>query len=319
MNGPYFNHGSKSVIQIIRLQLTIFYSKQINRKPLILFYATLISQSRDKKEYIMNIWTERSMNLANQKNYLDLLFKVYPLSINERRELKDDQWNKVKYAFDHKNKIDMIKHLCDLEIFPIKDSYVAYLKRDRSAIERNPNTVDRISGILFEMGLNDIYENCTMPKETNRQIGPLFKNWIDNDSLGAKVYKSTVEFALSEGNAILNVSDLEMKQFAKEQFGYKRNKGLDFIARFNNTYVLGEAKFLSDFGGHQTDQFEDAIATIHSTLVGGLCKNAKVLKIAILDGVLYINSRNKMHMYLKEHEDEIILSSLLLREFLYSL
>lgn len=267
----------------------------------------------------MNIWTQRSVDLANQRNYLDLLFKVYPLSVNERRELRDDQWNKVKYAFEHKNKIDLISHLCDLEIFPIKDSYVAYLKRDRSAIERNPNTVDRISGILYEMGLDEIYENCTEPKETNRQIGPLFKNWIDSGSLGAKVCKSTVEFVLSKGNAILNVGDTEMMNFAKEQFGYNRNKGLDFIARFNNTYVLGEAKFLSDFGGHQDDQFEDAIATVHSELTGGLCKNVKVVKIAILDGVLYIKSRNKMHKYLMNNSNDIILSSLLLREFLYSL
>lgn len=267
----------------------------------------------------MNLWTQRSIDLANQKNYLDLLFKVYPLSVNERRELDDEQWNKVKCAFEHKNKIDLIKNLCDLEKFPIKDSYVAYMKRDRSSIERNPNTVDRISGILYEMGLNDIYENCTEPKETNRQIGPLFKNWIDNGSLGAKVCKSTAEFLLSQGNAILNTSDTEMMNFAKEQFGYNRDKGLDFVARFNNTYVLGEAKFLSDFGGHQTDQFEDAIATIHSDLTGGFCNNPKIVKIAILDGVLYIKGKNKMHRYLKNNPNDIIISSLLLREFLYSL
>ena len=267
----------------------------------------------------MNFWTQRSVNLANQKNYLDLLFKVYPLSVNERRELRDDQWNRVKYAFEHKNKNDLINYLCDLEIFPIKDSYVAYLKRDRTAIARNPNTVDRLSGILYEMGLDDIFENCTEPKETNRQIGPLFKNWIDNGSLGAKVCKSIGEFIVSKGNAILNVSDAEMMNFAKEQFGYNRNKGLDFIARFNNTYVLGEAKFLSDFGGHQDDQFEDAIATVHADLSGGLCKGAKVIKIAILDGVLYIKSKNKMHKYLVNNPDEIIISSLVLRDFLYSL
>lgn len=35
----------------------------------------------------MNIWTKKSIELANQKNYLDLLFKIYPMSINLRREL----------------------------------------------------------------------------------------------------------------------------------------------------------------------------------------------------------------------------------------
>lgn len=267
----------------------------------------------------MNIWTRKSVNLANQKNYLDLLFKVYPLSVNERRELNQDQWKNVELAFEHKEKAQLIKRLCDLEIFPIKDSYVAYLKRDRTAIDRNPNTVDRLSGMLYEMGLKEIYENCTQPKETNRQIGPLFKNWIDKGCLGAKVCKSVADFVLSKGNAILNVGDTEMMNFAKEQFGYNRNKGLDFIARFNGIYVIGEAKFLSDFGGHQDDQFEDAISTVHTELTGGLCKGATVKKIAILDGVLYIKSRNKMHKYLETHPEDIILSSLVLRDYLYSL
>jgi hypothetical protein len=58
----------------------------------------------------------------------------------------------------------------DFDLFPIKDSYVAYLKRDRGAIERNPNTVARLCGRLYEMGLDQIREKCSEPKETNRQI-----------------------------------------------------------------------------------------------------------------------------------------------------
>ena len=267
----------------------------------------------------MNFWTQRSVDLANQQNYLDQLFRVYPLSVNERREIDENKWKKVKNAFENRKNVDLVQSLCGLEKFPIKDSYVAYLKRDKTAINRNPDTVDRLAGMLYEMGIPGIYDNCTEPKETNRQIGPLFKNWIDGGYLGVKVYKSAAEFVLNKDNAVLNISDADMKQFAKEHFGYERDKGLDFIARFNGTYVIGEAKFLSDFGGHQHDQFEDAILTIHSNLTGGLCRKARVVKIAILDGVLYIKSKNKMHKYLKNNPQDIIISSLLLREFLYSL
>ena len=79
-------------------------------------------------------------------------------------------------------------------IFPIKDSYVAYLKRDKTAIERNPNTVNRISSMLYEMGWDEILDKLTVPKETNRQIGPLFKNWIDTGALGCKITTSENEF-----------------------------------------------------------------------------------------------------------------------------
>lgn len=109
-----------------------------------------------------------------------------------------------------------------------------------------------------------------------------------------------------------------MKRFAHKFLGYNREKGLDFIARFNHTYVVGEAKFLTDFGGHQNAQFDDAVSTITSSFISETL-GAKVISIAILDGVLYIKSNNKLHNYLKNHSEQIILSGLLLREFLFSL
>ena len=104
-----------------------------------------------------------------------------------------------------------------------------------------------------------------------------------------------------------------MMDFAKEHLNYNHNKGLDFVARFNGKYVIGEAKFLTDFGGHQNAQFNDAISTIET-------KKVKAIKIAILDGVLYIKGKNKMHKSITElYKDYNIMSALVLREFLYQL
>ncbi len=83
-------------------------------------------------------------------------------------------------------------------------------------------------------------------------------------------------------------------------------------------YIIGEAKFLTDFGGHQDAQFADAVSTITSELNSNKL-GVEVIKIAICDGVLYIEGNNKMHRHLWEHDEQIILSSLLLREFLYSI
>jgi len=45
-----------------------------------------------------------------------------------------------------------------------------------------------------------------------------------------------------------------------------------------------------------------------------------VMKVAILDGVIYIPNRGKMYQQLSESDDnKVILSSLLLRDYLYSL
>ncbi|EJB50183.1 type II restriction enzyme [Helicobacter pylori Hp H-16] len=85
------------------------------------------------------------------------------------------------------------------------------------------------------------------------------------------------------------------------------------MARFNKKYIIGEAKFLTDFGGHQNAQFNDAISTIKAP-------NIKAIKVAILDGVLYIESNNKMRKLLDTtYRNYHIMSALVLREFLYQI
>ncbi len=260
----------------------------------------------------MNKWTKLSIEYANQRSYLDDLFQVYPTIPEGIREINNDIWKDVENAFKKKNNITLVKELLKLDLFPIKDSYIAYLKRDKTSIERNPKTINRISGRLYEMGLNKIFERRSEPKETNRQIGPMFKDWLNNKTLGIQPV-SIDEFTSNNEDAILDASDKAMMDFAKEHLNYNHNKGLDFVARFNGQYVIGEAKFLTDFGGHQNAQFNDAINTIET-------KKVKAIKIAILDGVLYIKGKNKMHKSITElYKDYNIMSALVLREFLYQL
>lgn len=263
----------------------------------------------------MNKWCELSIEYANQRSYLDDLFSVYPTIPEGIREINDEVWEKVESAFRKKDNLSLVKNVLNLDLSPIKDSYIAYLKRDHSAIERNPNTVSRISGRLYEMGLNKIYERSSEPKETNRQIGPMFKNWLkEKTPLGlAPVPKE--EFSSSDGNAVLSGSDSELGEYASENLGYRAAKGLDLVARFNGKYVIGEAKFLTDFGGHQNAQFNDAKNLLNAKV------NKNVIKVAILDGVIYIRGGNKMHLDLIELSKRgcNVMSALLLRDFLYQI
>lgn len=260
----------------------------------------------------MNYWTKLSIEFANQRNYLDELFTVYPIIPEGIREIDNKKWKKIETSFMKKDNIELLNNLIDLDLFPIKDSYVAYLKRDRTSIYRNPETLERITGRLYEMGLDEIFERCTEPKETNRQIGPLFRGWLQKRTLGIDLLNYN-EFINSNKNAILNGSDKELMEFAREFLNYDGDKGLDFVCRMHNKYITGEAKFLTDFGGHQNAQFEDAKNLLKN-------KSSSAIKITILDGVLYIKSNNKMYRYLKEHKEEYyIMSSLVLREFLYQI
>lgn len=260
----------------------------------------------------MNHWTQLSIDYANQRSYLDDLFQVYPTIPDGIRDINQEDWRCVEKAFEQKDNTVLLKTLLSLKLFPIKDSYVAYLRRDKSAINRNPKTVNRICGRLYEMGLDKIFERCTEPKETNRQIGPMFRNWLNKKSLGI-VPVNLETFVSNKNNAILDASDAVMMDFAQKKLNYNHNKGLDFVARFNGKYIIGEAKFLTDFGGHQNAQFNDAISTIKA-------KGVKAIKIAILDGILYINGNNKMYKAITEtYKDYDIISALVLREFLYQI
>ncbi|MBE7091347.1 MAG: restriction endonuclease [Clostridiales bacterium] len=265
----------------------------------------------------MNIWTEMSIEFANQRNYLDELYKVYPISPNLCREISRESCQAIENYFLTRNNVELVKELLKLDLFPIKDSYVPYLRKDKTAIERNPNTVNRIAGNLYSMGLDVIFDRCSEPKETNRQMGPMFKNWLKSGVLGCKICETEESFMQTTENAIFLASDAKMKEFAIKYLGYTRiSKGLDLVAKFNNKYIIGETKFITDFGGHQNDQFDDAIATLVSPI-----KNCgkEVITIAIVDGVSYIKGKHKAYKYFLNNNEQVILSALVLREFLYSL
>jgi len=202
----------------------------------------------------MNHWTSLSIQYANQRNYLDELFKVYPCIPEGIRDIDRDKWKFVEEAFEKKNNSALLKSLLSLDLFPVKDSYVAYLKRDPSAIDRNPQTVNRLCGRIYDMGLNEIYIQCSSPKETNRQIGPLFRRWLNKKSLGVPLL-TIKEFIKTKDNAVLKGTDRNLVEFAQKHLAYQGSKGLDLVAKFNGKYVIGEAKFLTDFGGHQNAQF----------------------------------------------------------------
>ena len=257
----------------------------------------------------MNYFTELSIELANQKDYLDQLFSVYPLSPDSIREVDPYLWKRIETSFNANNNNALFRALLDLKLFPVKDGYVPFFKKDPSAINRNPNTVNRICGRVRELGIDKLYERITQPKETNRQMGPLFRRWIESGVLGLRPVPEH-EFSKNQSNAILAGSDSFLQDYAARHLGYTRDKGLDFIGRFNGKYVIGEAKFISDEGGHQNDQFLDAMTTVSTPL------NKNVIAVAILDGVLYIKSKKKMHTTITS-SDILVFSALLLRDFLY--
>lgn len=68
----------------------------------------------------MNIWTSKSIDLANQRDYLDQLFKVYPMSTNLNREITETDETELRNFIQNRNNTELVKFL--LEQVKIKAS-----------------------------------------------------------------------------------------------------------------------------------------------------------------------------------------------------
>ncbi len=257
----------------------------------------------------MNNWIKKSIEIANNPCYLDNLYDVYPMDVGETRKIPQETLKRIEAAVKSGDKLALIKILLkELDLFPVKDSYVAFLRRYPDATEINPAAVDRLGNRLLEMGYQEIIKASTQPKETNRQIGPLFRRWLA--TVGYPVLEEE-DFLKHKGLAILNGSDKYLMEFSNRELGTKLKKGLDFILRTNDKFVIGEAKFLTDFGGHQNAQFNDAMTLLHH-------RPGRAIKVAILDGVIWIKGKNKMHTTIKKKRGTA-LSALLLNDFVRGL
>ncbi len=265
-----------------------------------------------EKELGMNIWTKLSIDYANQRSYLDDLFQVYPTIPDGIREIDEDIWSEIEKSFNKQDNTELFTNLLRLKKFPIKDSYVCFLRMDPESILRNPQTVNRITGNFYEMGLSKLYKKCTEPKETNTQIGPMFTKWVEKKSLGIEPV-DVATFSSTTENAILKGGDKVLVKFAIENFGYSKEKGLDFVARFNGKYILGETKFITAIGGNQNNSFRDVITTLTAKCKGATC-------IGIIDGIPWIRDKSRYYEQItKDYKHFNIMSALVLREFLYQL
>ncbi|UZE92935.1 MAG: restriction endonuclease [Candidatus Nealsonbacteria bacterium] len=254
----------------------------------------------------MNKWVKKSINLANSRGYLDRLFEVYPIEMGAIRGLPKGTKAKVKNVLKTKNKLHLIETLLKLSKFPIDDPYIASLRRHPHLLKKNPKTIKRIGKRLLSMGLGTILKLVAKPKSPSRQLGHSFKNW-----LLTKKYPFLKENEFKETNkvAFLEGSDKKLKEFVINELKIRSLKRRpDFILKTKNKFILGEAKFLTDYGGTQNNQFDGALTMTK-------IKRDKIIGIAVLDGIAWFKSNSYMYKTLNKL-NRIAISALLLEEFI---
>jgi len=255
----------------------------------------------------MNEWIRKSIEIANSTDYLDKLHEVYPVSHEVQRDLPEENEKKLRQLCEAGDDLELLRELLKLPKFPINDPYVAFLRRDERALEKNPQTVSRIARRIREMGADNMIKAIIQPKEFNRQMGTLFRRWIS--TLGYPL--SMVEELGVYEIAFLKGGDETLLRFANEKLKCNLDKAPDFIAKVKQKYIIGEAKFLTDYGGHQYAQLQDALRLLNQ-------HEGEALRVAILDGVVWIKNSAKMHRTVSVLNKPAF-TALLFKEFLLSL
>ena len=256
----------------------------------------------------MNKWVKESIELANSKGYLDKIFEVYPIGIGGIRTVSKELPTKLRKAFKGGDREDLIKTLLKFPKFPIDDPYIASFRRYPYLLEKNPETIKRIGDRILSINMNTILKLATKPKSPSRQFGNSFEKWIHKLNypfLEGKKFKGY------KGTAFLVGSGTKLKQFAKEELEIRRlTRRPDFLLKVGNKFIIGEAKFLTDYGGTQNNQFDGAIKMIK-------INNSRVIGLAVVDGIVWFKSNTYMYRTLKKLRG-VVLSALLLEKFIKS-
>lgn len=257
----------------------------------------------------MNKWVEKSIKLANSGGYLDNLFDIYPTDLGINRILPNDLLIKFKKDFKKKDKTGLIKDLLKFPKFPIDDPYIASLRKHSFLFSKNPKTIDRIGKRILSMDFNYLLKLSTMPQKPSRQLGHVFYDWLKKEKFK---FLEENKFKSCNGAAFLIGGDKFLKDFAIKELKIKGlKKGLDFILKKKGKYILGEAKFLTDYGGTQNNQFRDAISVAK-------IKKDNIFGVAVLDGIVWFKSNAYMHKKVKSLKG-LALTALLLKKFIKNL
>ncbi|MEM3036354.1 MAG: hypothetical protein QXS18_06090 [Thermoplasmata archaeon] len=261
----------------------------------------------------MNKWVKESERLAKGDSYLDRLMEIYPPDELTRGIIASGDIKRLKEIYERKKCKELIAELIRLMKqefrFPLDHPYIGFLSHYPDAIDKNPKIVSQICNRLLNLEFREIIEKLESPKSASRRMGPMFRNWLKNNFkfVDYNVFETCNEMVFLTGG------DRTLKDYATEKLKckfHKLTKGLDFLIKFRDRFIIGTAKFITRLGGSQTNQFNEAIRLIKETA----CPS-NILKIAIIDGVAWIDNRMRQSLETFK-KGEFALSALLLKKFL---
>lgn len=262
----------------------------------------------------LNEWVLKSIELFENTPYLDNILEVYPLLSAQPERLDSSLRRRIISAHQGRRTAELIEILQNEVKFPYDEPLWFLIKNIKGCLENNPRQIQRIADSLYAMTAEETVFRLESAPKLNTQMGPMFTLWLRNNYELLPID----EFQTSQqGIYILDSSEEDGKTFVNEVLNQNLKKRPDLVAKVNDTYIVGEAKWIGSPGGNQDKQVDEVI---------DFCRNQRgnVIRIGIIDGFPWaIKKTNdtiinfKAAVQVQESEYDII-SALLLTEYLDS-
>jgi len=284
----------------------------------------------------VNLWTMKTLKLAEEEDYLDKLLEIYPAGLSPERPLPEDIRKEIKELYEAGRYEDLVIRLLDLRHpFPVEHPYAALLRHlDRSqrmsVIKRNPQIIKVLANILASLRLDNIIRGVERPKDINRALGAAFRNWARNKFARApfrivdEIYQ-LLRCSRDKEICIFIGSDVEIGSFVRERLRLeeprKRFFNRDILVNVQNTFILGEARFLSTPGGSQSRDLDNVLSfveTMKKISASARNRGIKVKGIALLDGIVWFYGDYVETIKRRAIGDVVVMSALFLEEYLLS-
>ncbi len=262
----------------------------------------------------LNEWVLRSIELFENTPYLDNILSIYPLHTARPERLDSQLRRRIITAHQGRRTQELIEIFQNEVKFPYDEPLWYLIKNIQGCLENNPLQIQRIADSLYAMTAEETVIRLESAPKLNTQMGPMFTNWLRSnfDLLEIDDFRES-----TEGIFILNSSEEIGKIFINDELNQDLEKRPDLVAKVNETYIIGEAKWIGSPGGNQNKQVVEVI---------NLCRNQRgnVIRVGIIDGFPWaIRKSNdeiindKTCVQVQESEYDII-SALLLSDYLNS-
>jgi hypothetical protein len=262
----------------------------------------------------LNDWILKSIELFENTSYLDNLLEIYPLETAVPNHLELKLKRKIIAAHQSRKTNDLIRILQGEVKFPYDEPLAYLIKEVENCLSSNPLQINRIANTLYAMTADELVIRLESAPKLNTQMGPMFTKW----SRSKFQLLNIEDFQKSdEGIFILSSSEEEGKIFVNAILNQNLQKRPDLVAKVNNTYIIGEAKWIGRSGGNQNNQVRDVL---------DFCKDQRgsVIRIGIIDGFPWATKKinqsiinDKVNVLVQEFPYDIV-SALLLEEYLTS-